>query len=48
VASTSSGSSSSGSSNAGLQNFLNNLLQHVQASGASSLTSAGGNVNAHV
>jgi hypothetical protein len=48
VASTSSGSSSSGSSNAGLQNFLNNLLQHVQASGASSLTSAGSNVNAHV
>jgi hypothetical protein len=48
VASTSSGSSSSASSNAGLQSFLNNLLQHVQASGAQSLTSAGSNVNAHV
>jgi hypothetical protein len=48
AASTSSGASPSGSSNAGLQNFLNNLLQHVQASGASSLTSAGSNVNAHV
>jgi hypothetical protein len=46
VAATASGSS--GSSNSGLQSFLNNLLQHVQASGASSLTSAGGNVNAHV
>jgi hypothetical protein len=44
----SSGSSSSGSSNSGLQSFLNNLLQHVQASGASTLTSAGSNVNAHV
>jgi hypothetical protein len=48
VASTAAGSSSSGSSNSGLQSFLNNLLQHVQASGTSSLASAGGNVNAHV
>ncbi len=48
VASTSSGSSSSGTSNLGLQSFLNNLLQHVQASGASLLTSTGSNVNAHV
>jgi hypothetical protein len=48
VAATSPASSSSGSSNAGLQSFLNNLLQHVQASGASSLASAGSNVNAHV
>jgi hypothetical protein len=47
-ASTSAGSSSSGSSNSGLQNFLNNLLQNLQASGAQSLTSAGGNVNTHV
>jgi hypothetical protein len=48
VGSTSAGAASSGASNAGLQSFLNNLLQHVQASGASSLTSAGSNVNAHV
>jgi hypothetical protein len=48
VASTSSGSLSGGASKVGLQNFLNNLLQHVQASGAQSLTSAGTNVNAHV
>ena len=48
VAATSPASSSSGSSNAGLQSFLNNLLQHVQASGASSLASTGSNVNAHV
>jgi hypothetical protein len=48
VASTSAGSSSSGSSNAGLQTFLNNLLQNVQASGTQSLTSAGNNVNTHV
>jgi hypothetical protein len=48
VASTSAGSSSSGSSNAGLQSFLNNLLQNVQATGAQSLTSAGNNVNTHV
>jgi hypothetical protein len=48
VAATSPASASSGSSNSGLQSFLNNLLQNVQASGASSLTSAGSNVNAHV
>jgi hypothetical protein len=48
AASTSAGSSSSGSSNSGLQSFLNNLLQKVQASGAQSLTSAGSNVNTHV
>jgi hypothetical protein len=48
AAATSPASSSSGSSNSGLQSFLNNLLQKVQASGASSLTSAGSNVNAHV
>jgi hypothetical protein len=35
VASTASGSSSSGASKSGLQSFLNNLLQHVQGSGAS-------------
>jgi hypothetical protein len=44
IAATSPGASS----NAGLQSFLNNLLQNVQASGAASLASAGGNVNAHV
>jgi hypothetical protein len=43
VAATSPASSSSGSSNSGLQSFLNNLLQNVQAS-----TSAGSNVNTHV
>ena len=48
VASTSLASSPGGASKVGLQNFLNNLLQHVQASGAQSLTSAGTNVNAHV
>jgi hypothetical protein len=48
VASISAGSSSSGSSNSGLQTFLHNLLQNVQATGAQSLTSAGTNVNTHV
>jgi hypothetical protein len=48
AATAASGSSSSGSANSGLQSFLNNLLQNVQASGAQSLTSAGSNVNTHV
>ncbi len=41
-----SGSASPASS--GLQNFLNNLLQQVQAGGVQSLASTGTNVNTHV
>lgn len=47
-ASNSAGSASSQSSNSGLQNFLNNLLQNVQAGGAQALSATGTNVNAHV
>jgi hypothetical protein len=48
AASNSAVSASSQSSNSGLQDFLNNLLQNVQAGGALSLSGAGGNVNTHV
>jgi hypothetical protein len=48
LAANSAGSSSSGSTHSGLQSFLNDLLQNVQASGTQSLTSAGGNVNTRV
>jgi hypothetical protein len=48
AASNSTGSASSQSSKSGLQNFLNNLLQNVQAGGAQSLSATGTNVNTHV
>jgi hypothetical protein len=47
-AANSAGAASNPSSNAGLQSFLNNLLQNVQAGGAQSLSATGTNVNAHV
>jgi hypothetical protein len=48
AASSSAGSGSNTSPNAGLQTFLNNLLQNVQAGGVQSLSAAGANVNTHV
>jgi hypothetical protein len=48
AASNSAGSGSNQSPNAGLQTFLNNLLQNVQAGGVQSLSAAGANVNTHV
>jgi hypothetical protein len=42
------GSGSNQSPNSGLQTFLNNLLQNVQAGGVQSLSAAGANVNTHV
>jgi len=49
VAASSAGGAPSGpSSNAGLQSFLNNLLQNVQAGGTQALSASGRNVNTHV
>ena len=48
AAASSAGSGSNQSPNSGLQTFLNNLLQNVQAGGVQSLSAAGANVNTHV
>jgi hypothetical protein len=48
AAPNSAGSASNQSPNPGLQNFLNNLLQNVQAGGVQSLSAPGATVNTHV
>jgi hypothetical protein len=48
AAANSAGSASNQSPNPGLQNFLNSLLQNVQAGGVQSLSAPGANVNTHV
>jgi hypothetical protein len=48
AATVGSSTASTQTSNAALQNFLSNLLQTVQSSGAHSLSSVGANVNTNV